>query len=121
MKKMMMIGLVAAIVAGGATVLSIAACDSGKVTAHAYEALQEVTAVDIDVDRANITLIATDGETKVEYEEAEKIQFRVVETGGVLRITEKDLPFYKEMFQGTDVMDIVVYAPKTLTYLSAER
>lgn len=118
MNKMMKKSLVAAMCS--LAFLPLVGCGGGKMAAEEYVATAQVTAVDIDVDRANVTLKVTDGETKVEYEESEKLKFRVLESGGVLRITEKDLPWYKEAFAGTDVADIVVYLPATLGYISAE-
>ncbi len=118
MNKMMKKSLVAAICS--LAFLPLVGCGNAKMTAEAYTATAPVTAVDIDVDRANITLKVADGETKVEYEESEKLKFRVLESGGVLRITEKDLPWYKEVFKGTDVAEIVVYLPATLEYIFAE-
>lgn len=118
MKKMMKKSL--AIITCSLAFLPLIACGNDTVEAKAYTPTQTITAVEIDVENANITLVATDSETKVDYGETEKIQLRVAEAGGILRITQKDLPFYKEMFQGTDVVDIVVYAPKTLAYLTAE-
>lgn len=119
MKKIIKIALI--VVAVSCLVfLPIMACGIGDVTAHSYTATQQITAVDIDVEHANITLVATTGETKVDYEEAERVEFRVTENGGLLRITEKDVSFIKEMAQGSDKVDIVVYAPANLTYISAE-
>ena len=119
-KKLLIVGTV--VLAVGLILIFVSLCAAGfdvermysmELNEYSYTAKNEIDRIYLDIDGADLELIPTDGDFKVDYQSGKDDEYDISEIDGQLKIiktTRKDVVIQFSLFD--DTPDIKIYIPQ---------